>query len=164
MTSFHFRLLLAAAIALLGLAVCVSGRGGLSQDELKMLQDAGGWEYITISDQDAGIQTKHTCFDGQPHPQECSGTLTLNPDNTFVQQVHIHGKTDARNGTYQLDGLEIAFFDEFGTRDGPYQLTIDTQAKRLTLEMPQVRDEFVLEKEYKKQRRAQAGSSGNGVK
>ena len=142
----------AAFAVLFGCAASLSGRDTLNQDELKMLQDPGGWEYITISDQDAGIQTKHTCFDGQPHPQECSGTLTLNSDNTFVQQVHIHGQSVARHGTYQLDGSAIAFYDEFGTKDGPYNLTIDVQAKRLTLEMPQVRDEFKLEKEYKKQR------------
>jgi hypothetical protein len=125
----------------------------LSQEELKLLQDAGGWEYITISDQDAGIQTKHTCFDGQPHPSECSGSLTLNPGNTFVQQVHIHGQTVTRHGNYELDDHQIVFYDEFGNRDGPYRLTLDAQAKRLTLEMPQVRDELELEKEYKKQRR-----------
>jgi len=154
MTNFHYRWSCAfcGCVALFGFAACLSGRDTLNQDELKMLQDPGGWEYITISDQDAGIQTKHTCFDGQPHPQECSGTLTLNPNNTFVQQVHIHGQTDARHGNYQLDGSELAFLDEFGTRDGPYHLTIDIQAKRLTLEMPQVRDELELEKEYKKQR------------
>ena len=140
--------------ALFALALPASARDALSQDELKLVQDPGGWEYIAMSDRDAGIQTQHTCFDGQPHPDECSGTLTLNPDNTFVQQVHIHGQTVARHGTYQLDGFEIAFFDEFGTRDGPYRLTPDTRAKKLTLEMPQVKAELLLEKEYKKQRQA----------
>jgi hypothetical protein len=125
----------------------------LSQDELKLLEDSGGWEYITISDNDAGIQTTHTCFDGQPHPDQCSGTLTLNADDSFVQQVHIHGQTVARHGKYELDDDQLAFFDEFGTRDGPYHLTLDSQSKRLTLEMPQVRAELELEKEYKKHRR-----------
>lgn len=163
MTNFYGRWLgrtLAGCVALLGLGACLSGRDGLNQDELKMLEDAGGWEYITISDDHGGMQTTHTCFDGQPHPQACSGTLTFNPDNTFVQQVHIHGKTVARHGTFQLDGSGIALFDEFGTKDGPYQLTLDMQAKRLTLEMPQVRDEFQLEKEYKKQRRQAGGAPG----
>jgi hypothetical protein len=144
--------------ALAGLALLLSGRNTLSQDELKMLQDPGGWEYISIGDADSGIQTAHTCFDGQPHPNECSGTLTLNPDNTFVQEVRIHGKSVARHGKYELDGAEISYYDEFGTRDGPYQLTIDTRTKRLTMEMPQVRDELELGKEYKKQR-AQAQSA-----
>jgi hypothetical protein len=147
-----FKPVLFSCATLLGLTVFLSARDTFTSDELKLLQDPSGWEYITISDADAGIQTKHTCFDGQPHPEECSGTLTLHPDNTFVQQVHIHGKTDARHGRYEIDGKQITFFDEFGTRDGPYEFTLDTQAKRLTLEMPQVRDELELEKEYRKQR------------
>jgi hypothetical protein len=144
-------------IAVLALATGASGRDELNQDQLNMLQDPGGWEYIAISDDDAGVQTKHTCFDGRPHPEECSGTLALNRDNTFVQKVHIHGKTVARHGTYHLDDGGIAFFDEFGTRDGPYRLTIDLAAKRMTLEMPQVRAELELEKEYKEQQRRSRG-------
>ena len=140
-----------SAVLFVALAFTLSARS-LSPDELKLLQDPGGWEYITISDNHAGIQTKHTCFDGQPHPDECSGTLTLNADNTFVQQVHIHGQTVARHGKYELDGDQIAFYDEFGTRDGPYRLMLDLLTKRLTLEMPQVRAELELEKEYKKHR------------
>jgi formylmethanofuran dehydrogenase subunit A len=140
-----------SAVLLLALACALFARS-LSQDELKLLQDPGGWEYITISDDHGGIQTTHTCFDGQPHPDECSGTLTLNADNTFVQQVHIHGQTVARPGKYELDDDQIAFYDEFGTRDGPYQLTLDAKSKRLTIEMPQVRVELLLEKEYKKRR------------
>lgn len=152
---------LTGCAAVLAFGLCASGRDALGQDELKLLQDPGGWEYMTISDQDAGIQTQHTCFDGQPHPQECSGTLTLSPDNTFVQQVHIHGQTVARHGKYQLDDSGITFFDEFGTQDGPYRLTIDAKAKRLTLEMPQVRVELELEKEYKRQRQQpRPGSTG----
>lgn len=140
------------ALLLAALACPVLVRA-LNDDELKLLQDPGGWEYIKMSDDQAGIQTTHTCFDGQPHPTECSGTLTLNPDNTLLQQVHIHGQTVARHGTYELDNDQIAFYDEFGTRDGPYHLTIDTQSKRLIIEMPQVRVELELEKEYKKHSR-----------
>jgi len=149
---------MAAGAAALALAWAASGDSAPSQDELKMLQDPAGWEYVRISDQDAGVQTQHTCFDGQPHPQECSGTLTMNADNSFVQQVHIHGQTVARHGAYRLDDSGIAFFDEFGTEDGPYRFTIDMKAKRLTLEMPQVRDEFVLEKKYKRQREQRTGA------
>ncbi|MFL6351518.1 MAG: hypothetical protein ACJ74Z_06680 [Bryobacteraceae bacterium] len=109
----------------------------LNDDELKMLQDSGGWEYITVSDPDNGIQTKHTCFDGQPHPEECSGNLTLNPDNTFVQKVHIHGETVERHGRYELDGKEITLIDELGTRDGPYTLDVNVQAKQLILQITQ---------------------------
>lgn len=137
----------------LAFAAHAVARGTLDPGQLDMLHDPGGWEYLTISDDHAGIQTKHTCFDGRPHPEECSGTLTLNPDNSFVQQVHIHGQTVARHGNYELDGTRIAFYDEFGTRDGPYELTIDTRAKKLILEMPQVRAELKLEKEYRKQRK-----------
>jgi hypothetical protein len=121
----------------------------LSQDDLKLLQDSGGWEYTKVSDEDAGIQTEHICFDGQPHPGQCSGKLTLTPDNTFVQEVSIHGKRVDRHGTYQLEDEQISFFDEFGTRDGPYSLQLDANAKRLVLSMPQVKLEMELESQYK---------------
>jgi hypothetical protein len=128
----------------------------LNEDELKMLHDSGGWEYITVSDPDNGIQTKHTCFDGQPHPEECSGTLTLNPDDTFVQKIHIHGETAQRHGQYELNGKEITLIDELGTRDGPYTLDINVESKQLSLQITQtvgvlVRIDLKLEKEYKKQ-------------
>src|SRR5947209_526706 len=114
-------------------------QGGLTSDQLKMLQDPGGWEYIKISDVDNGIQTQHTCFDGHPHPEQCSGTLTLSAGNTFIQKTRIHGQTVQRQGTYQLDGNQLTFFDELGTKDGPYTLTINTQAKRLVMQMLPVR-------------------------
>ncbi len=121
----------------------------LSSDELKMLQDPGGWEYVTVSDADAGIQTEHVCFDGRPHPETCSGTLTLTPGKTFVKSVHIHGQTVDRHGTYRLDGNQLAFFDEFGTEDGPYTLDLNTQTKHLILSMPQIRIELELESQYR---------------
>ena len=128
----------------------------LSTDELKMLHDPAGWEYITVSDPDAGIQTKHVCFDGQPHPEECSGTLTFNADNTFVEKIHIHGDTYERHGQYELNDKEITFTDELETKDGPYTLDINANAKQMTLQMTQsagvlVRVELELEKEYKRQ-------------
>jgi hypothetical protein len=52
------------------------GQDVLSAHQPKMLQDPSGWEYIKIPDVDNGIQTEHTCFDGHPHPQQCSGTLS----------------------------------------------------------------------------------------
>jgi hypothetical protein len=128
----------------------VSGRDELSQDDLKMLQDPGGWEYLTIADTDAGIETQHTCFDGRPHPDECSGTLTFNADKTFVQRVYIHHEDVARHGTYELDDDQLTFFDEFGTRDGPYTISLDSQKKQLTMDMPQVHVRLELEKEYRK--------------
>ncbi len=141
-------------VLLLGLRL--NAGTGLNADELKMLHDPGGWEYITVSDPDNGIQTKHTCFDGQPHPEECRGTLTLNADNSFVQKVHIHGGTVERHGQYELDGKEITLIDEMGTRDGPYTLDVNVKAKQMNLQITQsagvlVRIELELEKEYKRQ-------------
>ncbi len=116
----------------------------LSGDQLKMLKDPGGWEYVEIEDSDAGIQTQHTCFDGKPHPDVCSGTLTLSSGNTFVQKVTVHHQSVARHGTYELDGDQLAFFDEFGTRDGPYTVAIDPDKASLSLRMPQVHMELLL--------------------
>lgn len=138
-----------SSLALLAFAVPVTARDTSNDDELKMLQDPGGWEYVTMSDSDDGVQTQHTCFDGLPHPQQCSGTLTLTAGKTFVQSVHIHGQTVQRHGTYQLDGKQLAFFDEFGTKDGPYTLDINTRTKHLVLEMRQVRVELELESQYR---------------
>ncbi len=126
------------ALLYLGLAA------GLSGDRIKMLQDPGGWEYIKIEDSDAGIQTEHTCFDGTPHPDVCSGTLTLSAGNTFVQQVSVHHQTVSRHGTYTLDGNQLAFFDEFGTKDGPYTISIDPEKTSLSLRMPQVHMDLLL--------------------
>lgn len=151
---------LGSLAALFLLVLQLNAGADLNDDELKMFQDPGGWEYITVSDPDSGVQTKHTCFDGQPHPEECSGTLTLNPDNTFVQKVHIHGGTVERHGNYELNGKEITLIDELGTRDGPYTLDIDVQSKQMNLQITQaagvlVRIELKLEKEYKKQLQGQ---------
>lgn len=147
-------------IALLLRGFQLNGASDLSDDESKMLQDPGGWEYITVSDPDDGIQTRHTCFDGQPHPDECSGTLTFNPDDTFAQKVHIHGGTVERHGQYALNGKEITLIDELGTRDGPYTLDINVSSKQMSMQITQavgvlVRIELELEKEYKKQLQSQ---------
>lgn len=125
-------------------ATALSARDGLSDDRIKMLQDPGGWEYIKIEDSDAGVQTEHTCFDGTPHPDVCSGTLTLSAANTFVQQVNIHHQTVSRRGTYTLDGDQLAFFDELGTKDGPYTVAIDPEKTSLSLRMPQVHMDLLL--------------------
>ena len=131
-------------VLLAATATGLSARDELSGDRLKMLQDPGGWEYIKIEDSDAGIQTEHTCFDGTPHPDVCSGTLTLSAENTFVQQVSVHHQTVSRHGTYTLDGDQLAFFDEFGTKDGPYTVSIDPQKTSLSLRMPQVHMDLLL--------------------
>ena len=135
----------------------------LSSDQLKMLTDPGGWEYIKISDVDKGVQTEHPCFDGQPHPNECSGTLTLTSNNTFIQSVRIHGQTVQRHGTYRLAGAQLTLFDELETQDGPYSVSVDLQAKSMVMQMNpaggSVRSEFHLEREYRKQMRAHAKSN-----
>ncbi len=155
--------LLAGILLFVPLGLRLNAGANLDPDQLKMLQDTGGWEYVTVSDADNGIQTQHTCFDGQPHPEQCSGTLTLHTDNTFVKSIHIHGQTVDRHGQYELNGNEITFVDEFGTRDGPYTLALNTASKRMSIQISQnagvlVRADFVLEKEYKKQLRAKKQS------
>jgi|SRR5690242_10497145 len=131
--------------ALLYLAAVTLGvPDDLSTEKLKLLQDPGGWEYIKIEDSDAGIQTEHTCFDGTPHPDVCSGMLTLSAESTFVQQVTVHHQTVSRHGTYTLDADQLAFFDEFGTKDGPYTVSIDPQKTSLSLRMPQVHMDLLL--------------------
>ena len=145
---------LMSAFVLCTLPVYVAAQGALSDDQLKMLHDPGGWEYIKIGDVDNGIQTQHTCFDGHPHPNQCSGTMTLNPGNTFLQKTRIHGQTVQRHGTYQLDGNQLTFFDELGTKDGPYALSINTQTKRLVLQMQPVRIDLELESQYRKDRQS----------
>ncbi|HMF76373.1 MAG TPA: lipocalin family protein [Bryobacteraceae bacterium] len=142
--------LLSHVLLLFAFAAGVSAHSDLNEDQLEMLLDSDGWQYIVLSDADGGIQTNHTCFDGRPHPDVCSGTLTFSEDNTFVANIYIHGKNVPRNGTYKLDGDQLAFFDEFGTRDGPYTIELDVDAKSLIMKMPQVRVVLELEKEYKR--------------
>ncbi len=137
------------SLAALACVLAFAARNGLDDASLKMLQDPGGWEYISVDDSDSGIQTQHTCFDGRPHPQECSGTLMLAPDNTFVQNIHIHGQTVGRHGTYKLESEKIAFFDEYGAEDGPYSLDLNTQTKQLVLSMAQVHIQLELESQYR---------------
>jgi hypothetical protein len=145
----HTRICISAlAIALV--AGPLSAFDDLTRDQLSMFQDSAGWEYVSMNDADAGIRTEHTCFDGQPHPETCRGTLSFAPDNTFQQTVSIHHQSVSRHGTYQLDGDQLAFFDEFGTRDGPYTVALDTAKKTLRLETSAVRIDLLLEKEYRK--------------
>lgn len=129
------------------MALSVSA-GDLSRDQMKMLQDAGGWQYITVGDSDSGIQTKHTCFDGHAHPDQCSGTLTFRHDKTFAKDIYIHHQGVQRTGRYELNGDQLTFYDEFGTRDGPYTIAIDITKKSMTLNMPQLHIELELESAY----------------
>jgi hypothetical protein len=134
-----------ATIAFVALAAAAT----LSKDDIKLLQDPGGWEYISVSEQDSGFQTEHVCFDGQPHPGQCSGTLTLSPDNTFIQQESLQGQDYSRHGTYEIQDDQVSFYDEFGTRDGPYTAQLNRDTNMLVLSMPQVRLELELESQYK---------------
>ncbi|MBV9038677.1 MAG: hypothetical protein JO182_29590 [Acidobacteriaceae bacterium] len=128
-----------------------NGRNALNTDEMKMLQDSGGWEILSMSkNQVNGFPTQHPCFDGRPHPGQCSGVLILTKSNTFSQTVRIQGQSVKRTGTYQLNGDQLAFVDELGTQDGPYTLTLNAQTKSLILQMPQIRMELMLESEYRK--------------
>ena len=136
---------------LAALPLVVSAGDDLGPDKMALLQDSGGWEYLSMNDSQNGFPTQHVCFDGNPHPDACSGTLTLTSDNRFVQKVLINHQSVARSGTYQLDGNQLAFFDEFGTRDGPYTIDIDTPSKSMNMDMPQIKVRLMLYKEYRKQ-------------
>ncbi len=135
-------------------SMLVSGISAFDQfapDQLALLQDSGGWEYISMDDSQDGFPTQHVCFDGRPHPDACSGTLTLTAAKTFVQQVAIHHQTVSRHGTYELNGNQLAFFDEFGTRDGPYTINIDSISKFMTMDLPPMKVKLQLYKEYRKE-------------
>lgn len=143
MRKISFSILAAAA----GLTLAA---GDLSNEQIKMLQDSGGWQYITVSDNDSGIQTKHTCFDGHAHPDECSGTLTFRHDKTFAKDIYIHHQGVQRTGRYELNGDQLTFYDEFGTQDGPYTIAIDTAKKTMVLDLPQLHIGLELERAYQK--------------
>jgi hypothetical protein len=142
-----FRFLMTSAL----LTVAVSAFDKLPPDQIALLQDPGGWEYVSMDDSQDGFPTQHTCFDGTPHPDACRGLLTLRSSKTFTQEVFIHQQSVARHGRYELKGDKLAFFDEFGTRDGPYTISVDTVNKLMTMDMPQVKVRLMLYKEYKKQ-------------
>jgi hypothetical protein len=135
---------------LLGAAVLVLRAEDFTADEMKMLRDAGGWEYITISNP-TGFQTKHPCFDGRPHPETCRGTLFFKPDDQFVKNIYVNNLRDQRTGGYQLSDKTVIFLDEFGQKDGPYDAKLDAQNKSLTLDKQGAHMELLLEKEYRRQ-------------
>src|SRR5690348_15720373 len=130
-------------------------RADLTEDQKKLLQDPQGWEYTTIFDQDTGVQMNHQCFvKGQSGPGECSGTLVLTPDGDFTQKVFVHSGVYQRHGTYELDGGQITFKDELGTKDGPYDLEIEPESKSMRFSMRQagvlIGAQLLLESEYRK--------------
>jgi hypothetical protein len=141
---------LSTSCLLAALPLVLSADDTLTPDKLALLHDAGGWEYISMNDSQNGFPTEHTCFDGEPHPDTCSGTLVLTADNNFVQKTVIGHQSVSRRGTYELDGDQLAFFDEFGTRDGPYTIAVDIENKLMSMDMPQVKVKLELYKEYRK--------------
>lgn len=140
------------AVALLSLPLRITADDTLGQEKLALLQDSTGWEYLSMDDSQNGFPTQHTCFDGNEHPDQCTGRLTFARSNRFVQQVSIQHQTVARHGTYELQGNQLAFFDEFGTRDGPYTIDIDTEKKLMSMDMPQIKVRLMLYKEYRRER------------
>lgn len=139
-----------SAALLVLFVVCASA---LTSDEMTLLQDPGGWEYLSITDADNGFETHHVCFDPAA-PSTCKGNLLFRPDMTFKKSVQVHGQNIDRGGTYQVDGANILFFDEFNNKDGPYTAALNPAAKTLVLEMVEAgvhfRMELLQEKEFRK--------------
>jgi hypothetical protein len=142
---------------------CISARA-LTPDELTLLQDPGGWEYMTITDADNGFETQHVCFDPKA-PGKCSGNLLFRPDNTFKKSMRVHGQTIDRGGSYQVDGNSILFLDEFNNKDGPYTAQLNKDAKTLVLETIQAgvhfRMELLQEKAFRQRQTARKKSPAN---
>jgi hypothetical protein len=126
----------------------------LSQDDIALIQEPGGWEYLSITDADNGFKTTHVCFDEKGRGP-CHGTLLFAKDGTFAQDVSVHGQTLHRQGKYELSDAGAVFYDELGTKDGPYTLTLDRTDSLLTLETVQagvtIRMTLELEREFRKQ-------------
>ena len=104
-------------------------------DQLAMLHDPHGWEYVSVFDLNNGMQEQHACFVQGQTTDACRGTLKLGKDGKFVQNVYIHGQNVARHGTYELDGNQITLEDELGTADGPYILEIKTEPESMRMSM-----------------------------
>ncbi len=125
------------------------------EDQIKMLQDPQGWEYVALLDKDNGVPMKHDCFvKGQPGAGDCRGTLMLTADHQFTQKVFAHGGVLERHGTYELNDDQITLKDELGTSDGPYQVQLNADKKTLEISMRQagvlVGADLLLESEYQK--------------
>jgi hypothetical protein len=136
----------------------------LSPDELARLQDPGGWEYMTITDAGNGFKTQAVCFDPET-PGKCSGNLLFRSDNTFKKSMRVHGQTIDRGGSYQVDGNNILFLDEFNNKDGPYTAHLNKSAKTLVLETVQagvhLRMELLQEKEFRHRQSARKKTPPN---
>ena len=134
----------------------VPGAIALTPGELSLLQDPGGWEFLSITDADNGFETHHVCFDPNK-PGACSGNLLFRTDMTFKKSIKVPGNTVDRGGTYQVEANTVLFLDEFNNKDGPYTAQIDTDAKTLVLEMVQAgvhfRMELLQEKEFQRRKK-----------
>ena len=126
---------------------------GLNRDQTDMLEDSGGWEYLTITDANNGFETQHVCFDEKGRGQ-CTGRLLLRKDGTFLQSVSGHGKSMDRHGTYTLDADDLTFSDELGTKDGPYTVKLDVPSSTLEIATTQagvtIKVRLMLEREFRK--------------
>jgi hypothetical protein len=132
--------------------------GFASSDDLSLLQDPDGWEYVRIVT-NSGFPTEHPCFDGVPHTQ-CRGTLTLGSNGRFAKTIYINGQSDNRAGRYTVNGHELTFFDEYDTQDGPYKITLNREQKTLVLELGNERMDLMLEKEYRDRAKSQKKDNG----
>ena len=132
----------------------------LSADDTGLLQDAGGWEYLSIGNANNGFKTSPVCFDEQKGRGGCRGTLFFRKDGSFAQNIAAEGKNLRRHGTYEINDDGLVFVDELGTKDGPYSIDLDHANSILTLETVQagvtIWTRLQLEKEFRKR---QAGSN-----
>ena len=119
---------------------------------------------MTITDADNGFETQHVCFDPKS-PGTCKGNLLFRKDNTFKKSMKVHGQSIDRGGTYQVDGDNILFWDEFNNKDGPYTAELNPETKTLVLEMVQAgvrfRMELLQEKEFRRQQEQRKKSQSN---
>jgi hypothetical protein len=140
-------------VLLLFFALASFSARALTPDELALLQDPGGWEYMTITDADNGFETQHVCFDPKA-PGQCSGNLLFRTDNTFKKSMRVHGQTVDRGGSYQVDGNSIVFLDEFNNKDGPFTVHLNKDSRTLVLEAVlagvHFRMELLQEKEFRR--------------
>lgn len=127
---------IARAASTLGLiAACAFGLAALTSDQIAMLHDPQGWEYMAVFDQNNGMQENHACFVQGAPSDACRGTMKFTKDGHFIQDIYIHGRAVVRHGTYEIDGSEITLKDELGTADGPYTLDIKPNADSMRMSM-----------------------------
>ena len=71
-----------------------------------------------------------------------------------MQTVTGHGKSVDRHGTYTLDGDQLTFSDELGTKDGPYTVNVDVPSSKMEIATTQagvtIKVKLMLEREFRK--------------